>query len=135
MAYLLNDRELRAVAFLDAKYEAEFGGKPHSNPDLVYFLGDNPQWSVSWSAYSGRVPTFRTNDGFYWYPAFKRMMVARDKLSALCMPVCPFFCDQLGTPVLGIRDPKRASQLAGNCMNFLNITLVQFVALSCFARR
>lgn len=134
MRYLLNDREKCIVAELDSKYSEEFGVPAASNPDLVYFLGDNPAWSTTWSAYSGRVPTFRTNDGFYWYPAFKRFMVARDKLSALCMPVCPAFCDQLGVPPLGIRDAKRASQLVGNCMNFLNVTLVQFVALSCFAK-
>ena len=33
--------------------------EPEDNPDLIYFLGDNPWSQLTWSATSGRIPCFR----------------------------------------------------------------------------
>ena len=137
MTYLLTDREKAAIAELDHKYEQLYpGSSPRADPDLVYFLGDNPwSWSPTWSATSRKIPTFRLNDGLYWFPAHKRPMCGKDKLSALGMPVEPSFCEQMGVKPVGIQDSHRASLLAGNAMHFMTVATVQLVGLSCFRKR
>ena len=54
------------------------------------------------------------------------------RLSVLSFPVRKSMSDAIGCDVLGVRDPKRAAQLVGNCMAFSNAAVVQLVALSCF---
>ena len=136
MTYLLTDREKAAIDELDHRYERLYPGcSPRSDPDLVYFLGDNPwSWSPTWSAISGRIPTFRLNDGLYWFPAHKRAMCAKDKLSALGMPVDHWYCEQMGVKPVGIEDSQRAYLLAGNAMNFMTVAIVQLIGLSCFRK-
>ena len=50
-------------------------------PIYVFFLGDNPCHMKTWSATSGRVPTFRRNaaSGKFWFPYYKRWMTNSEK--------------------------------------------------------
>ncbi|CAE7029452.1 unnamed protein product [Symbiodinium sp. CCMP2592] len=76
LAYLLNQREQEAVAKLDDMYRERFREDPRQNWNLVYFLGDDPSWTASWSAVGHRIPTFRTNcgTGKFWLPAAQRWL-------------------------------------------------------------
>ena len=49
----------RRIKELDAAYRAACSGNPEDDPDLCYFLGDEPSYSKTWSMTSGKVPTFR----------------------------------------------------------------------------
>ena len=81
LSYLLNARETAALATLNSSYRASFRRAPERNPDLCYFLGDNPQWSVQWSAVSQKIPTFRRNagSGKVWFPAKRRWLTPAEK--------------------------------------------------------
>ena len=135
LTYLLNERELGVVHDYDEKYKAVHGPDscPSSDPNLVYFLGDNANYGT-WSGVSGKIPTFRCNTGFYWFPFFKRFMTPRDKLSTLSMPVDHQYCQVMGVPQIEIEDSKRSSLLAGNSMNFASVGIIQMIGLSCFAK-
>ncbi|CAE7725718.1 unnamed protein product [Symbiodinium sp. CCMP2592] len=82
LAYLLNDREQKAVLKLDEMYMERFREDPRKNENLVYFLGDDPSWTASWSAVNHRIPTFRTNcgTGKYWLPAAQRWLTSSERL-------------------------------------------------------
>ena len=133
LAYLLNARELDALNVACAKYATEFGKPATSDPNLAIFLGDSPSWGTTWSAKSNKVPTWRLNNGFMYFPYFQRWMLHSEKLSSFGFPVRAPLAQALGTPVLAIRDERRAAGLAGNCMCLPVVTIVTMIALSCFA--
>ena len=137
LSYLLTDLEKAIIRQLDDLYKSNFPERdPAHDEDLCYFLGDNPAtYSPTWSGVSGSIPTFRLNNGYYWFPAAKRWLVPEEKLGCLTMPVWPEFADAMGVRPLGVRDFHRASLIAGNCMHFLNSTIVQLVALCCFGAK
>ncbi|CAE7222873.1 unnamed protein product [Symbiodinium sp. CCMP2456] len=83
LSYLLTDREARAVQQLNQLYSMRTGQRPESNPDLCYFLGDDPSFTVNWSAVSNRVPVLRRNAGKLWFPAERRWMTSAEKLLIL----------------------------------------------------
>jgi len=80
--YLLSKREKEAVASLGLEYHRRFRQDPCSDVDLVYFLGDDPAYTLNWSAVSKKIPTFRKNAGTgkFWYPAFGRWLTSTEKL-------------------------------------------------------
>ena len=80
LSYLLTKREAHAVERLNELYTTRTGDRPESNPDLCYFLGDDPSFTVNWSAISNRVPVLRRNAGKIWFPAEKRWMTSAEKL-------------------------------------------------------
>ena len=59
-------------------------------------------------------------------------MCSREKLCTLGFPVSASQAVSMGVPMLGITDVARASQIAGNCMNFSCVCMVQLIALCCF---
>ena len=135
LSYLLNAREALAVMKLDAAFVERFQSDPNETDDLVYFLGDNPDYCHTWSAISQRVPCFRMNNGLMWFPKFKRFMTAVDKLTAVGMPVCPKYAEALAVHPIGVRDPHRADMLSGNMMSLSSVTIMQLVALSSFGKK
>ena len=75
------------------------------------------------------------NAGLYWVPSLMRFMTVGEKLAALGMPVQADFARGMGVPQLVIRDEARASAILGNCWNFVQGTVVQMIALACFAEQ
>ncbi|CAE7209912.1 unnamed protein product [Symbiodinium necroappetens] len=133
---LLNPRERRALEQYEAAYLARFKVPAATDRNLVCFLGDNPSYTLNWSAISRRVPTLRLNSrsGKLWFPSRNRWMVARERLATLGWPVSADMADAMGCPApVPMRDCLRASELAGNAMHFPSVAVAQLLALSCFA--
>ncbi|CAE7266532.1 unnamed protein product [Symbiodinium sp. KB8] len=135
LSYLLTKREAHAVERLNELYTTRTGDRPESNPDLCYFLGDDPSFTVNWSAISNRVPVLRRNAGKIWFPAEKRWMTSAEKLltpqlsymhllACMTFPVEPHVASSLLVPAMGTRDTKRAAQLLGNAMSLQCACLV-----------
>jgi hypothetical protein len=135
LSYLLNQRETGIVQRLSEEYERRYHEPASEAPDLAMFLGDNDSYSKTWSACSGKIPTFRMSGGLMWLPHWRRWMCSSEKLATFGFPVRQFIAEAMGTPVLPIRDEKRASDVAGNCMNLSTVTIVEMIGLSCFAKR
>ena len=132
--YLLNKRERRQHHHLNHKYRKRFGTSPESNDDLVFFLGDNVSYCVTWSAVNNRVPTFRRNGGFYWVPSLNRFLVTADKMSCLGFPVDRESARSMGVLPLPTLEPTRGASVLGNSMHFLNASIILLIALTCFGR-
>ena len=59
-------------------------------------------------------------------------MLAREKLATLGWPVVSGMAKAMNCPVTPSQDVLRASDLAGNAMNFTTVGVAQLIALSCF---
>ena len=131
LSYLLTKEELKRLR----AYERIFGQDPRLDPNLVVFLSDNPDsgWKT-WSASSGRIPTFRRNvkTGLLWSPCYSRFMVAKEKLAATGWPVTSNMAAAMGCDPIPAADVMRAADLAGNAMHFTTVAAAQLVALCCF---
>ncbi len=134
LMYLLTSRELESKQALDLKYQQEYGIPPHTDGDLVYFLGDSAWYCASWSAHSRKIPTFRCNasTGLFWLPKYRRFLTQKERLVSMGWPCCPELAKFLKVPLFGASDFKRASDLLGNAMNYQSSAILQLVALSCF---
>ena len=158
LEYILNNRERHTVASLEKHYWQRFHAAPRSDPDLCFFLGDNPKFSKSWSGTSGKIPTLRRNGSKIWFPAKQRWLTASERflgglslalepkhplaemllyshprLSTLGFPMRESMARALGVSTVAVKDPKRATQLAGNCMSFNTAAVIHMIALSCFS--
>ena len=133
LEYLLLPRELDVLNFARNKYESTYNRAPDTDPNLAIFLGDNSSYSVTWSAHSHRIPTFRMNAGMMYFPYYGRWMCHAEKLATFGFPVRASLASALGTPTVPVRDERRAASLAGNCMVLPVVTIVTLVALSCVA--
>ena len=83
LRYILNRRERDVVATLNTEFERRYPGKrPHGAHNLIYFLGDNPSWSITWSATSNKIPCLRRNSstGKLWIPSKNRWLTATERL-------------------------------------------------------
>ena len=80
-SYILTDREVDVKNTLDQEFRQRYRKRPASQPDLCYFLGDNPSFSITWSAASGRIPCLRRNaaSGKLWFPAKRRWLTAAER--------------------------------------------------------
>ncbi|CAE8617905.1 unnamed protein product [Polarella glacialis] len=135
LAYLLTDREEGCRQQYDSEYYRRFGKRPATNPDLCYYLRDEPSWSLTWSATSKRIPTYRTGSGKMWFPFYNRFIVSRDILASMGFPVSQSVALAMGVPQVPMRDPKRAGDLAGNAMHLTSCFMVQICGLVCFGKR
>lgn len=133
LAYILTPREREAVIYLSEAYEARFHQKASEDPDLCMYLGDNPQWSKTWSALSGALPTLRMSAGFLWFPFHKRWMLPMEKLLSQGIPVDPTYARSMNVLSVPVADPIRINDLVGNSMHFSSVAIVQFVGLTCLA--
>lgn len=134
MTSLLLTREKKVVSHLMQKYRNLWRRDPKKDKDLFMYLGDNPRNRVTWTAVSRKISTFRVGCGKHWHCASNRWLTGREKLACLGYPVTPDAAHAMGCPVLPIRCTKRASQLAGNCMHFNNVAVMQLLCLSCFQK-
>lgn len=129
---ILNKREKAAVAWLDNVYKKKTKRSPESDPNLVYFLGDNPWNRIVWSATSGKLPTLRMNRGILWIPHRSRFLTSRERLASMGFPVSLEMAQAMGTMEVPIKDINRASSVAGNAMHFGVVGLVQMTALASY---
>lgn len=133
--YLLNQRELDVKATLDARFQLKFQRLPWKEKNLIYNLTDNSSYGSSWSASSGKIPTFRCNaaKGIFWLAGQSRFMTAKEKLVAMGWPCVKEVSEAMEVPLVGASDRHRAAQLLGNGMHFQTCGIFQAIALSCFA--
>ena len=134
LTYLLNDRELNCAKILDGRYYLKFRKAPCQDPALVYYLGDNASYGSSWSAVSGKLPTFRLNSrsGLFWLPSQKRFLTCKERLTAMGWPCVNEIASSLDVPLFGATDHKRACDLLGNTMHWQSAGVLQMLTLSCF---
>ena len=134
LSYLLTHREANALEDYKKAYQARFGFPAESDDDLILFLGDDPDFSLTWSASSKKIPTYRLNsaNGIYWSCKHQRWLTAKERLVSLGWPVLPAVADAMSVPVVGALDVKRAATLSGNGMHFLCTGVQQLIALACF---
>ncbi len=132
-ALLLSLREAKAMVELDNRYFKRTGQLSNTAKNLVYNLADSGEWQ-SWSAASGKVPTYRLNQksSKYWVPSLGRWMTSKERLVSMGFPVCREVASAMNSPVIGAADAKRASDLLGNCMHFQSCGIFQLLALSCY---
>ena len=131
LRYLLTDRERQALRDYCNYYWQKYGQNPHEQDSLFVHLGDNPDFSLNWSA-RGRLPTFRMNGGLLWSVKYNRWLTAKERLVSMGWPVVNEVAEGMAAPLIPATDVKRASDLLGNSMHFLNTGVQQMVALSCF---
>ena len=129
---LLLAREEAARKTLDARYMIQCQGVAADNPNLVYYLGDNPSYGSRWSAKSDKVPTYRMTSGIYWVPSLDRWMTSKERLASMGWPVTPECATAMSCPMIGARDPHQAASLCGNAMHLQSAGIFQMLALSCF---
>ena len=134
MEYLLTQREENALRSYEKAYFDEYRRSAKSDPDLIFFLGDNGSTWRTWSAKSGAIPTFRRNckSGLFWIPSLGRFLTSQEKLAALSWPVDHHISQAMNCQPVGSQDILRAADIAGNAMHFASVGLAQLLALSCF---
>ena len=134
LSYLLNAREKQQIRYATKYYKKCTGGKDVSrNKNILLYLGDNFKNRKIWSFRSGKIPTLRMSYGKMWSFHLKRWLVGREKLASLGFPVTQETAESMGAPVVPVMDAKRASAIAGNCMAFPTVGVVQMIVLSCLA--
>ena len=131
----MTDREQLLIHQLDAAYRLQYGLEPNRSESLVYFLGDRFEFSKTWSAHSGRIPTYRKNSAKYLHRASMTFYTGKDKLSSLGWPVTKSLADNMLTTPLPSMEPDRSDFLCGNSMHVANCSIVMMVALCCFGYR
>ena len=129
---LLTPRERFLVYQYDIAYQEIYRSPAISNQSLVYFLGDRFEFSKTWSAHSGRIPTYRKNSAKYLHRSSMQVYTGQDKLCSLGWPVNSKLARNMLTSPMPSIDPDRSDFLAGNSMHVANCSIVMLVALSCF---
>ena len=135
MQPILNARERFLVSQLDDCYRRRFNNScPSLDENLVYFLGDRYEFGVTWSAISGKIPTYRCNSGLYIQRQSMKHLTSLDKMASLGWPVTPQAASAMGTTQLPAIDRLRASALAGNSMHFSCASFHLLLGLVCFGK-
>ena len=129
-AALLHHRELAGLHYMEQVHWRRFGYAPALDADLCLFMGDNPWWRLTWSKLGRKIPTFRLNNGWYWFSRARRFLTSREKLCAMGFPMYPELAEAMGIPVPPF-DPMGAAQSVGNCMHVGNIYQITLCALVC----
>ena len=131
LKYLLTKREKEVLQKLKKDYKKRYGEDPEKDPDLVIYLGDSAE-RRSWSAASGRIPTLRMSGGLMWGVQLSRFLTGREKLASLGIPVTSKIARKMRVKELPLTDIKRCSKIAGNCMHWSSIGVIQLIALVSF---
>ena len=134
MLYILNQRERELVFKLDQDFRRIYKMNPVVDRNLFYFLGDRYEFSRTWSAKSGKIPTYRLNQAKYLQRSSMQVMTGQDKLASLGWPVEECAAAELGTSVLPAMDSQRAHLLAGNSMHLTVSAIVLLVGTVCFGK-
>ena len=135
LTYLLLPREIEAIKCLANAYNERFHPQQaDEDSDLCMYLGDNPQWSKTWSAISGAIPTLRMSAGLLWFPFHKRWLLPLEKLLSQGVPVHSSYARSMKVLTVPVADPLRINELVAISMHFSSVAMVQFVGLCCLAR-
>ncbi|CAL1164716.1 unnamed protein product, partial [Cladocopium goreaui] len=71
-----------------------------------WHAGDRVEYSLTWSAHSGRIPTFRKTSAKFVHRQSMKLLTGQDKLGALAWPVTKSVASNLGTTVMPSIDPQ-----------------------------
>lgn len=135
LTYLLLPREINAITYLADAYNDRFAPEcAAADPDLCMYLGDNPEWSKTWSAISGALPTLRMSAGLLWFPFHKRWLLPIEKLLSQGVPVEANYAQSMKVVPVPVADHLRINDLVGNSMHFSSVAMIQLVGLSCLAK-
>ena len=134
MTYLLTEREARTVKLLQQHFYQTRRRRAEHDRDLVAFLGDSFSYSKTWSATSGKIPTFRRNakSGVFWSFRHRRFLTSKEKLLCMGWPVLDYVAREMQVPTIPALDIQRAADMSGNGMHFGVVALMQMIALTCF---
>ena len=134
MWYALTERERHLVRQLDMTYINRFGNHPSSDDQLIYFTGDRFEYSKTWSAISGQIPTFRKNASRYIHRASMTFLTDQEKLAALGWPVSDSIAKQMGVTRVPCLDAKKAACMCGNAMHLTVAGITLLVGMCCFGK-
>lgn len=132
--YALNEREQQLVRQLDLTYINRFGNHPSSDEQLVYFTGDRFEFSKTWSAVSGKIPTFRKNPSKYIHRATMTFLTDEEKLAALGWPVTDSIATQMNVARFPCLDARKAACMCGNAMHITVAGITFLVGMTCFGK-
>lgn len=133
LEYLLNHREIKELKNYTDEYVRRFGQNPETDPNAMFFLGDNTRFSYTWTCTSNAISTFRRQSGKFWVPRLKRWLVAIDKLTALGFPTTAEAASTLGLrQPLPVSDPSRGHSVCGNSFHLTNCAVILLLAMTCF---
>ena len=136
LAYLLTKRERKQIVLLDRRFRQRFGREPAKDPNLIYYLGDNVSFAVTWSAVSGAIPCFRARGGKYWHRKSRRWLVAVERMAAMGFPVNEDQARVMGVSPVPSMESTRVGKVLGNsCFHYTNAAVVLLCALCCFGRQ
>lgn len=137
LKYLLFPREWAALQEVEEVYRKRFEREPSEDPNLIIFLGDDPSYSLTWSAVSCAIPCYRNNSktSIFWSPHMSRFLTSREKLASMSWPVLDPIAEGLGVPVMPCFDITRAADMAGRGMHLITVGVQQLIALACFGPR
>ena len=116
-------------------YRRKFNLDAREDKDLFIYLADSQTKKVTWSAQSGRIPTYRTQAAKMWHMQSNVWLSSRGKLASLGFPVTPGTALAMEVPLVAVSDTIRAAKVAGNSFQFGAIGVMQFVALVCLKDR
>lgn len=132
---LLTERERFLVHQLDSKFSTMYKRSPENEESLMYFLGDRFEFAATWSASSGRIPTFRKNPARYLHRPSMKFLTGQEKLACLGWPVTRQIAQHMLTTPLPSTESARSDFLAGNSMHLGNCSIVMLVGLCSFKYR
>ena len=135
LAYLLTKRERKQIVLLDRRFRQRFGREPAKDPNLIYYLGDNVSFAVTWSAVSGAIPCFRARGGKYWHRKSRRWLVAVERMAAMGFPVNEDQARVMGVSPVPSMESTRVGKVLGNSFHYTNAAVVLLCALCCFGRQ
>jgi hypothetical protein len=104
---------------------------PEEVPWCLFFLGDNPEKRLTWSA-NGCMPSQRLNGGLLWCPRLRRMVTGKERLAAMGFPSFPHLAAAAGVVQLAADlSPSEATRACGNAMHLASVGLMLLVLLAC----
>jgi hypothetical protein len=134
LAYILTDHQKTYLENYHRKWVRQgfkaLNGPAIACPWLVFNLGDTGAEFATWSAVSGRLPTYRRTWQLFWYPFAKRWATPRERLATLGFPVYHDLAVAAGTSML-VLDDDFAKGAAGNAMHLVCVSVVVAAALAC----
>ena len=129
-SYTFTNHEKEYLKTYISKWAALAGSTHMLMPDLCCSMNDNPERRVVWSAHSGLIPTMRTNSNMLYFPAYKRWLTWKERLTAMGFPVYEPLARISNIPVMEISQ-QESTMVLGNAMHLPALTCVTCGILAC----
>jgi site-specific DNA-cytosine methylase len=108
------------------KFFVRQGFRAECNPDAIWSFQDNPNNRVSWTAASGRIPTYRTGNPRLWSPYYKRIVTVRERAASMGFCSYKVLAQHSLSPLC---NPD--NHMIGNAMHVPSASLVIAAYLAC----